>query len=116
MKQEHVIDAQGKRIGRVASEAASFLRGKYSPDFAPNKIAGQPVHIVNTKQMNIDESKLKNKFYKRYSGYPGGLSKESLESVIAKKGHAEIVRRAVYGMLPGNRLREKIMKQLIITD
>ena len=116
MKNIHTIDAQGKRIGRVASEAASYLRGKHSPDFAPHKITDQYVHIVNAQHMNIEESKLKNKFYTRYSGYPGGLKHESLENVIAKKGYTEIVQRAVYGMLPNNKLRSKLMKYLVVTD
>lgn len=116
MKHVHTIDAQGKRIGRIASEAAGLLRGKHRPDFTPHKTFGLSVHIVNTQNMNIEESKLKNKFYTRYSGYPGGLKHESLENVIARKGYSEIVRRAIYGMLPNNKLRKKIMKQLVITD
>ena len=116
MKQVHTIDAQGKRVGRVASEAVSFLRGKHSPDFAPHKTDGQRVHIINAKLIDIISSKLKNKIYTRYTGYPGGLRRESLENVIVKKGHTEIVRRAVYGMLPNNKLRSIHMKHLMITD
>ena len=116
MKQIHTIDAQGKRIGRVASEAASVLRGKHSPDFVPHKTNEQRVHIVNVKQIDIVDSKLKNKIYTRYSGYPGGLKRESRDNVIDKKGHIEVVRRAVYGMLPNNKLRSIHMKHLMITD
>jgi len=116
MTQIHIIDAQGKRIGHIASEAASFLRGKQSPDFVPHKNTDQRVRIVNTQRLDIGESKLKNKFYTQYSGYPGGLKHESLENVIEKKGYSEIVRRAVYGMLPNNKLRGQLMKHLIITD
>lgn len=116
MKQIHTIDARGKRLGKIASEAASLLRGKCSPDFTPHEVSNQHVHIANTQHMNIEESKFKNKIYTRYSGYPGGLKYESLERVLTVKGHREMVRRAVYGMLPHNKLRKKIMKQLVITD
>lgn len=116
MKQVHTIDAQGKRVGRIASEAASILRGKKSPDYVPHKVADLNVHIVNTQHLKIDESKLKDKQYTRYSGHPGGLKYESMENVIEKKGYPEIVRKAVYGMLPNNKLRSKLMKNLIVTE
>lgn len=116
MKQTHTIDAQGKRLGRIASEAAGILRGKKDPEFVPHKAADINVHIVNTQQLKIEEAKLKNKKYTRYSGHPGGLKYESMENVIAKKGYSEVVRKAVYGMLPNNKLRDKLMKHLVITD
>ena len=116
MKHTHTIDAQGKRLGRIATEAARFLRGKHRPDFTPHQVSNQHVHIINTQHMNIEEAKLKGKIYTRYSGYPGGLKRESMENVAAVKGYTEIVRRAIFGMLPNNKLRNKIMKQLVITD
>lgn len=112
----YTIDATDKRIGRVATEAANVLRGKNSTAFKPNVVPDVQVTIENASKVAIDESKLENKTYVRYSGYPGGLKRDTLEQVISNKGHAEVVRRAVYGMLPSNRLRAPLMKRLTITD
>ncbi len=111
---EHTIDVKGKKLGRVASEAAILLMGKNSPDFAKNKVVDVKVNIENVSEMDIDAKKLDNKEYQRYSGYPGGRKVRKMKDVIAKKGYAEIFEKAVYGMLPGNKLRAKIMKNLII--
>ena len=118
-KQETVvtIDATGRSIGRVATEAAEVLRGKNTADFSKNRIAGAPVHITNASQVNISsQRKMLGKVYVRYSGYPGGQKKETLKEVAEKKGYSEAVRRAIYGMLPGNKLRPRIMKRLTISE
>jgi large subunit ribosomal protein L13 len=112
---EYTIDAAGQKLGRVASEAAMILRGKNSPDFQPNVVSGNKVTIINASQIDLSQVKL-DKEYKRYSGYPGGLKHETREHLIDRKGYKEVFEKAVYGMLPGNRLRAKIMKNLMIQE
>lgn len=113
---KHTIDAKGKKLGRVASEAAVYLMGKKEVGYARNTVADMKVTIINAAQADISEKKMKEKEYETYSGYPGGLKKETLERVIEKKGYSEAFRIAVYGMLPGNKLRKQIMKNLIVTE
>lgn len=112
----YTIDAAGKRIGRVASEAARVLMGKHLPTYQPNLAGDVTVSITNASQLEITEAKRDQKTYTRYSGYPGGLKTETLEQVIDKKGAGEAIRRAVYGMLPGNKLRSPRMKRLQISE
>ena len=111
---EHTIDAKGKKLGRLASEVAVLLMGKNSPDFQKNKVADVKVNIENASELDISEKKLDNKEYQRYSGYPGGRKVRKMKEVIDKKGYGEVVEKAVYGMLPANKLRAKIMKNLEI--
>jgi large subunit ribosomal protein L13 len=113
---EYTIDATGKAVGRVATEVAMILMGKNSPDFANNKVAPNKVTIENASKAKISPKKMKEVDYAKYSGYPGGLRFETMEKVIEKKGYAEIFKRAVYGMLPGNKLRSPRMKNLTITE
>ncbi|MDP3989115.1 MAG: 50S ribosomal protein L13 [bacterium] len=113
---EYVIDAKEKSLGRVASEAAMALRGKNDPSFAPNKLSDVWVTIKNTGTISVTEKKLEQKTYTRYSGYPGGLYKQSLSNLVDKKGYSEAMRKAVYGMLPNNRLRSRMMKRLTIEE
>lgn len=112
----HTIDASGKKLGRVASEAASILMGKHEADFARNKVLETSVLIKNASKLSITEKKSKEKTYKSYSGYPGGLKIATLEEVKTKKGTGEIVKKAVYGMLPKNKLRSIMIKKLKIED
>jgi large subunit ribosomal protein L13 len=113
---EYIIDARGKRLGRVATEAASVLIGKHDVAMTRNKITPVQVVIQNVKKLRIDEKKRSDKTYDRYSGYPDGRKVLSMEKVIEQKGYTEIVRKAVYGMLPSNRLRAPRMKQLTIHE
>ncbi len=112
----HTIDAQGKKLGRVASEAASLLNGKRTVSFARNKVADVKVSIVNASKAAFDIKKLKEKEYITFTGFRGGLYSETLEHLIARKGAKEVFERAVYRMLPSNTLRKAIMKNLTITD
>jgi len=114
--EEYTIDAKGNKIGRIATEAASVLRGKNRTDFVRNKTPEVTVYITNASEIDIKPEELKQKTYMRYSGYPGGLIKKSAKQVVEKKGYSELVRKAVYGMLPDNRLRKRMMKRLIISD
>lgn len=112
----HTIDAQGKRLGRVSSEAATYLMGKRMVSFARNKIAPIQVKIINTSKANFDVKKLNQKEYITYTGFRGGIYSEKLKELITRKGAKEAFERAVYRMLPSNSLRKKIMKNLIITE
>jgi len=110
------IDAQNKILGRVASEAANIILGKKSTSFAKNSIEGEEVKIINASKIRVSGSKNKDKEYRRYTGYPGGLRSESYNEIVARRGYTEVLRLAVYGMLPSNRLRAKRMKLLIVQD
>jgi large subunit ribosomal protein L13 len=110
------IDATGKKLGRIATEAAGYLMGKSNPDFTRNKVTPVKVAIENASKIAITDKKLKETSHHTYSGYPGGLKLETLENVKAKKGMSEIVKVAVYGMLPKNKLRSIMIKNLKITE
>jgi large subunit ribosomal protein L13 len=110
------FDAENKTIGRVASEVAKALIGKDSPDYQPNVVIKDDVQIVNASKAKIDMKKLKTKKYQWYTGFPGGLREKNLEQMIEKKGYGEIFKKAVYGMLPDNKLRSERMKKLEIID
>jgi len=113
---EYTIDAKEKKIGRVASAAAKILMGKNTPSYKPNVAPQVEVNIVNAGQISIPLSKLKTKTYTHYSGYPGGLKEDTLERLMDKKGIDEVLRKAVKGMLPANRLRSEMLKNLKITE
>lgn len=111
---EHVIDAQGKSLGRVASEAAKILLAKNTTTVKKNAVADVKVKIVNASGLTIADDKMNQKYYHSHSGYPGSDKKLFLKDAITKKGHADVLKRAVKGMLPGNTLRDKRMLNLII--
>lgn len=112
---EYTIDAKEKKIGRVASAAAKILMGKNVPSYKPNVAPDVEVKIVNAGQIDIPISKFKTKIYTHYSGYPGGLKKETLEKIMDTKGVGEVLRKAVRGMLPANKLRSVMLKNLKIS-
>ncbi len=112
----HTIDATNQKLGRVASQAAALLCGKASTDFARNKMPVTKVEITNASKISITETKKKTKTHSRYSGYPSGLKKETLERTIEKKGYSEIIRKAVSGMLPKNKLRSKMLLNLKVSE
>ena len=111
-----VFDAEGKKLGRLATEVAVHLMGKDLPEFARNTIPERIVEVINVSKLDITDKKKKEKEYKRYSGYPGGLKSRTMEEVIEKKGYGEVFEKAVYGMLPGNKLRPRMMKNLVIKE
>ena len=112
----HTIDAQDKKIGRVASEAATYLMGKRTTAFVRNKVSGVMVTIINTSKANIDLKKKDDKEYVTFTGFRGGINTEKLSALIARKGTKEVFERAVYRMLPSNSLRKAMMKNLTITE
>ncbi len=111
-----LIDAKDKKLGRIASEVASLLMGKDAPGFARNKVLDRKVTITNASKLAITPKKTREVVYTRYTGYPGGLKHETMEHAIAKKGHGELLKRAVRGMLPNNKLRPKMLQNLIIEE
>lgn len=112
---QYIIDATGKKLGRVSSEAASILRGKKDVGFAPNKVTADTVVIENASKMDMPEWR-QNETYQTYSGYPGGQKIETREHLIARRGMKEAIVRTVRGMLPRNKLRAPMLKNLTIKD
>lgn len=113
---KYEIDAQGKKLGRIATEAASVLMGKNRPDFVRNAIPEVKVSITNAGKISVTNRKMEDKVYKSYSGYPGGLKETSMKKVVSDKGMKEALRIAIRGMLPKNKLRDRMMKNLIIKE
>lgn len=112
---EYSIDAKGKRLGKVATEAAMVLNGKNSPDFARHLVADVTVKISNVSKLDITEKK-KDEVYQTYSGYPGGQKNETLEHLAGRRGYSEIVKRTISGMLPNNKLKKQLLKRLVISE
>ena len=107
------MDAKGKSLGRVASIAALYLRGKNSASYERYAAPRQKVIIKNASSIRVTGKKMQKEAHERYSGYPGGLKKIPYERVF-KKDPTLFVRRAVSGMIPRNRLRKDILKNLTI--
>jgi large subunit ribosomal protein L13 len=107
----HVIDAEGKVLGRVATEAAHLLRGKHKPIWAPNVDVGDHVVIVNASKLDVSLRKSTDKLYYRHSGYPGGIRSESLEKLL-ERAPDRVIKLAVKGMLPKSRLGRSMLKKL----
>ena len=110
------LDAKDKKLGRLASEIAVILMGKNEADYAPNKVANVKVKVSNASLLNISQRKLDDKIYDTFSGYPGGRKEISMRKLIDKKGYGVILKNAVFGMLPKNKLRALMMKNLIIEE
>lgn len=110
-KKEYTVDATGKILGRLAVQAAVFLRGKNQAAFVPYLTPCNQVIIFNTDKIRLTGKKAKQKIYSRHTGYPKGLRQESLEKLLIRDSR-EVIRLAVYGMLPKNRTRDKIIKNL----
>ena len=107
----YLIDAQGKVLGRLATQIADILRGKNKPDFAPHLDKGDYVVVINAAKVRVTGKKRESKIYRRYSGYPGGLKEENFATLLAKKPERVII-SAVRGMLPKNKLARRIIKKL----
>ncbi len=111
MSKEYQIDAKGKILGRLAVEAVVLLRGKNAATFLPRLTPTNIVKVFNTDLIRFSGKKLKQKMYRYHTSYPGGLKEESLEKLFAKDSR-EVLKKAVYGMLPKNRTRDKVIKNL----
>lgn len=107
----HVVDAAGRPLGRVATEVAHLLRGKYRPTFTPHMDNGDYVIVVNASEVQVTGNKSQQKLYRRHTGYPGGLREIPFAKLITQ--HPErVMQQAVKGMLPHNRLGRKLLKHL----
>jgi large subunit ribosomal protein L13 len=105
------VDADGQSLGRMASKIAAILRGKHKPIFTPGLDTGDFVVVVNAEKVTVTGNKLTEKFYYRYSGYPGGMTAISLRDQLAK--HPDrVIEHAVWGMLPHNKLGRAMLKKL----
>ncbi len=113
---EYKIDLTGKKLGRVSSEIAVLLMGKNLPDFSRNTVPSVKVILNNPQALDISKKKLETKIYDHYSGYPGGRKEIAMGKLIEKKGYGIVIRSAVNGMLPKNRLQSLMMKNLIINE
>jgi large subunit ribosomal protein L13 len=110
-RQWYVIDAQGKVLGRMASEIAKVLRGKNKPIFTPNVDAGDFVIVINARGVKLTGKKLQKKVYYRHSEYPGGIRERTAEKMLEEKPE-DLVLLAVKGMLPKNRLSRRLVTKL----
>lgn len=113
---KYVLDAENKKIGRIATQAAVYLMGKNLSSFQKNNIPTVTVEIKNASKADVSVNKMEQKKYSYYSGYPGGLRQPTAKALVAKKGYSELFKEAISGMLPKNKLRQKMMNNLVITE
>ena len=109
----YVVDAEGRTLGRLATEIARVLRGKNKPQYTPHVDVGDFVVVVNAEKVVVTGKKAEQKEYRRHSGYPGGLKTTSYERMMARRP-TEVLRKAVYGMMPKSRLARQQMRKLKI--
>ena len=109
----YVIDAEGMNLGRVATKAASILRGKHKPTFTPHVDCGDYVIIINAAKVNLTGNKLNDKMYYNHSGYPGGLRERTAKEMVENYPE-EMMERATKGMLPKGRLGRQMYKKLFV--
>ena len=108
-----LVDAEGQTLGRLATQIADALRGKLKPTYTPHIDVGDFVIVVNAEKIAVTGNKLREKMYYRHSGYPGGLKKRTLNDMLERRPE-EVIRLAVRGMLPKNRLARKQLTKLKI--
>ncbi|NQU77420.1 50S ribosomal protein L13 [Candidatus Falkowbacteria bacterium] len=109
-RKTHKIDATGQAVGRIATQAATFLRGKNKASFVPYLDMGDNVVVENADKLKFSGKKLDQKVYYHHTGYPGGLKTTKMKDLKPE----EIVKRAVWNMLPKNKLRDIMIKRLVI--
>ncbi|MFC1663831.1 50S ribosomal protein L13 [Patescibacteria group bacterium] len=112
-RKTHTIDATGKVLGRLATEIATLLRGKHKTDFVPYKDMGDFIIVKNIKEIKITGKKMEKKKYYHHSGFLGGLKEIPFKKIFVRDP-GEVLRRAVFGMLPKNKLRAEQIKRLKI--
>ena len=105
------FDANGKVLGRLATEIADVLTGKAKPEYTPHLDLGDHVVVINAEKIKVTGNKLTDKIYYNYSGYPGGMRERTLQERM-NKNPSEVIVEAVYGMLPKNKLRKQRIKKL----
>lgn len=107
----YLLDCSGKKLGRLSVKIANILRGKNKPEYTPNSDVGDFVVLINASKIEVSGKKSENKIYYRHSGYPGGIKKISFKDQL-EKNPEKIIKDAVKGMLPKNRLNKKIINKL----
>ena len=107
----YLMDCSGKRLGRLSVQVANILRGKNKPEYTPNSDVGDFVVLVNAKNIEVTGNKSENKIYFKHTGYPGGIKQISFKDQL-EKDPEKIIRDAVKGMLPKNKLNRQIIKKL----
>jgi large subunit ribosomal protein L13 len=107
----YVVDAEGKTLGRLATQIANVLRGKTKPTYTPHVDVGDFVVVVNAEKITVTGKKLEDKRYWRHSGYPGGIRSRTLGELLESRPE-EVIRKAVKGMLPRNRLARQQLRKL----
>ncbi|MEI8344246.1 MAG: 50S ribosomal protein L13 [Candidatus Moraniibacteriota bacterium] len=110
-RQYHLFDAQGKVLGRLSTEIAKVLSGRNKVDYTPHIDGGDFVVVINASQIRVTGRKLTDKIYHSFSGYPGGITAIAFQDLLAKDPR-KVIQNAVYGMLPKNKLRDKMMLRL----
>jgi len=108
-----LVDAEGQTLGRLAARIAAALRGKNNPAFTPHVDCGDFVVVINAERVRLTGNKLAGKMYYRHSGFPGGVNEETAGALLARRPE-EVIRRAVVGMLPHNRLGRQLATKLKI--
>ncbi len=106
-----VVDAQGQTLGRLATQIADILRGKRKPEYTPHCDVGDFVVVVNAEKISVTGKKRTDKLYHRHSGYPGGLKTRTFQEMMDRRPE-EVLRKAVKGMLPRNRLARQQLRKL----
>jgi large subunit ribosomal protein L13 len=106
-----VVDATGKTLGRLATQIADILRGKHKPEYTPHCDVGDFVVVINAEKISVTGKKREEKLYHRYSGYPGGLRSRTLSEMLERRPE-EVIRLAVKGMLPRNRIARAQLRKL----
>lgn len=112
-KQWYIIDATGVRLGKLASSVTKILQGKNKPNYVPNYDYGDYVIITNSSKVDVHQRKLKNKLYIHHTGYPGGLKSKNLKDMLKLKPN-DVVKKAIRGMMPKNKLGGQMMKKLFV--
>lgn len=107
----YVVDAQGRTLGRLATEIARRLRGKHKPQYTPHVDTGDYIVVINADKIRVTGAKLKDKMYYRYTGYVGNLKSESLETLLDRDPE-KVLQLAVKGMLPRNPLGRQMLRKL----
>ncbi len=110
-RKTHQIDATDQAIGRLSTQIATLLRGKHKPNYAPQVDSGDFVVVTHIDKVKFTGKKIEQKEYYRYSGYPGGLKTTKLKKIF-NENPQEVLKKAVYNMLPKNKLRQHMIKRL----
>ena len=111
MQKWYLIDCSGKKLGRLSVQIANILRGKNKPEYTPNSDVGDFVVLINAERIEISGNKSKDKIYFKHTGYPGNLKEINFQDLL-NKDPEKVLRNAVKGMLPKNRLNRKIINKL----